>query len=218
MQALSLSETELHETLARAREIADRGGERVAPDVAFDAYVQAAEEMGIPREAILQALRERSAGAGFEFAEGQRVFAPSLDGFWYPARIVNIGDLTAVVKFDQGESHSCAMADLRPLALIPGRKLEVDWPGWGWWTVTVESYDAESGALCVTDGWSSKRLSLNKVRLPSRIASPAGTAERRLAAVSRAALIRCGVLAGGAGLAAGVLLDRLLPWLLAFLR
>jgi hypothetical protein len=218
MQALPLSDVELHETLERAREIASQSSTGGVPDTSGEAFLKAAEEVGIPREAILQALRERQSALGLSFEVGQTIFAPSVDGFWYPAEIVSLGQHTAEVQFVQGDRHTCALADLRPLALIPGRKLEVDWPHWGWWRVTVESYDPEAGTLSVTDGWSKKRFPISKTRLPSKIASPAQKQERRLAAIAHPALVRCSLLAGGAGVAAGVLLDRVLPWLLAFFR
>jgi hypothetical protein len=218
MPALPLSDVELRETLERAREIATKSSEWVAPDPSGEAFLNAAEEIGIPREALLQALRERQSALGLSFTVGQTIFAPSVDGFWYPAEVTSVGQHTAEVQFVHGGSHTCALADLRPLALIPGRKLQADWPQWGWCTVTVESYDPETGQLTATDGWSKKRLPIRKIRLPEKIASPPSQEERRLAALSRAALIRCGLLAGGIGLAAGVLLDRLLPLLLPFLR
>jgi hypothetical protein len=218
MQSLQLSDEVLRETLERTCEIATRSSEWTVPDVAGEAYLKAAEEVGIPREAVLQALRERQAGLGLSVEVGQTVFAPSVDGFWYPARIESVGQHTAAVQFVHGDGHTCALADLRPLALVPGRKLEVDWPHWGWCTVSVESYDSQTGTVTATDGWSSKRFPMRKIRLPVNIASPLARKERRLAAISRTALVRCSLLAGGVGLSTGLLLDRILPLLLPSLR
>jgi hypothetical protein len=84
--------------------------------------------------------------------------------------------------------------------------------------VSVESYDPQAGTLTATDGWSRKRFPIRKIRLPAKIAASPPREERRLAAFSRDALVRCSLLAGGVGLAAGLLLDRVLPLLLPFLR
>jgi hypothetical protein len=221
MPTVHLSEEELRETLQRARQIAEQGRELAAPEVDYEAYLKAAEEVGLPRSAVLQALRERQLIPAETFAAGQMVFAPSADGYWYPATLVDLESHTATVRFLSGGEHTCALADLRPLSLIPGRKLEADLKGWGWWSAIVEKYDPQSGKVSVLhDDWmgGKEKVSLQKIRLPAKLASPPKQEEKRLATLSRKILTRWALLAGGAGLAAGILLDRLLPFLLPFLR
>ena len=59
MQTIHLSEEQVRETVQRAREIAEHSPAPAASVSDLEAYVRAAEELGIPREAMLQALRER---------------------------------------------------------------------------------------------------------------------------------------------------------------
>lgn len=213
MPQLHLSETDLSETLTRARQIAEQ---RPVPALAgpdCEALLAAGEEMGLPREAVLQALRERIPVTAEAFAAGETVFAPSVDGSWYPAAIVDLGSHSATVRFHNGGEHTCAQGDLRPLALVPGRKVQADWPGWGWCTVDVVKYEPKQEKLTLSDGWSKKTLSLRKVRLSPKLASPPTLEERRIAALTRSALVRCSLLAGSAGVGIGLLLG----WLLRFL-
>lgn len=213
MPQLHLSETDLSETLTRARQIAEHRPTPALAGAECEALLAAGEEMGLPREAILQALRERVPVAAESFAAGETVFAPSVDGSWYPATIVDLGSHSATVRFHNGGEHTVALGDLRPLALVPGRKVQADWPGWGWYTVDVVKYEPKQGKVTLSDGWSKKTLSLQKVRLSSRLASPPTVEERRLTAVTRRTLVRCSLLAGGVGVGLGVLLE----WLLRFL-
>jgi len=213
MSNLQLSEADLSDTLTRARAIAEQGQALALRAGDYEALVAAGEEMGIPRDAILQALRERHPVATEVITLGQLVFAPSMDGSWYPATVASLGDHTATVRFINGGEHTCAPGDLRSLTLVPGRKVQADWPTWGWCDVTVEKYDEKSGKVTLSDGWSKKSFELDKIRLSSRLATPPSPQERRLASLSRATLLRCSLLAGGAGMTLGALL----MWLLRFL-
>jgi hypothetical protein len=144
MQQLHLSEEELQETLARARQLS-RLSYGEDSDTAMEPYLRAGEEVGIPREALKQALSERLALSTPEFSVGDTVFAPSVDGFWYSAQVLTLDGARSTVRFFKGSEHSCATADLRALALIPGRMLQVDWKDWGWSNAKVIKHDALSG-------------------------------------------------------------------------
>ena len=211
-----LSEEESRETVQRAREIAEQGREPAALEADYEVYLQAAEEVGVSREAVLQALRERLLVPSRAFAEGETVFAPSSDGFWYPAVLKSLGEQTAAVEFVSGGEHTCALADLRPLTLIPGRKLQADLKGWGWGDAIVERHDAGKRKVRVVhDDWfgTKETVPLTGVRLAREHAVPERRTERNPEQLARAALVRYGVLAGGAGVALGLLLAKLLPFL-----
>src|SRR5690349_16113217 len=117
MQQLHLSEEELQETLARARQLS-RLSYGTDSESAMEPYLRAGEEVGIPREALKQALSERLALTTPEYSVGDAVFAPSVDGFWYAAQILTLDSGRATVRFLKGSEHACAKADLRSLALI----------------------------------------------------------------------------------------------------
>ncbi len=108
------------------------------------------------------------------------------------------------------------MADLRTCSLIPGRKVQVQWPGWGWWNAIIDEHNPENGKITVlADYWSEERREFDLADLRE---GAAVDGRERKALLPRAALLRCSLLAGGAGLLLGLLLERLLPWLLPFLR
>jgi hypothetical protein len=218
MPLRQLTEEELGETLQRAREISAQTAGPVLPDAELQAYLQAGEEVGVPQEALLQALRERQLAAPVELRVGELAFAPSADGHLYPAEVLALTDHTASVRFVSGAEHTCARIDLRPLALVPGRKLEADIADWGWWGAIVEKYNPEKRKVdIVHDDWTGTKetVPLHRLRLtPKAIAPP----QRKTGPAMQSALMKCALLAGGVGVAAGILLDRLLPLLLPFLR
>lgn len=219
---LQLSEEELRDTLQRAREIAVHSQTPAQREAAYEEYLRAAEEMGIPRAALLQALYERLALPAESFAPGQLVFALSHDGCWYPAEIQSIGEHAATVRFVSGGEHSCALGDLHPLSLVPGRKLQAESKDVGWCDAEVKEYKADSGKVRVTMyGWelgTDATVPLRKLRLTREIAQPPTPVERRMATLTRSALLRSGVMGGILGLVAGVLLSQWLPYLLHLIR
>jgi hypothetical protein len=207
---LPLGEEELQSTLRRAREIAQQGT-AAAPSGDLELYLTAAEEMGIPREALAQALRERNLLPP-NVQVGEQYFAPSADGFWYVARVREVNGADATVEFAGGGERSCALVDLRPLDLVPGRRLQVDWPDWGWTSVEVNRHDPKKGKVKVTSWLQPTTVSLAKLRLhPNDVRS-------RQRESGRGLLLRWTMAAGGAGFALGVLAAKVLPMLLPFLR
>src|SRR5437016_2718188 len=123
MQSLQFSEEERRETLRRAQEIADNPPAR-SETGELESYLRAAEETGIPRDAVLAALRERLLVPADSLKEGDLVFAPSADGASYPARIDRFQGDEVVVTFMSGGEHTLALASIRPLGLVPGRQLQ----------------------------------------------------------------------------------------------
>src|SRR5215831_3682594 len=120
MESLHFSEEEKRETLRRAQEIAE-APKPVAPADDLQAYLDAAEEAGVPRSAMLAALQERLIVSGQPFKEGDLVLAPSADGACYPARIELLADSDATVQFISGGEHTVSLGLLRPLGIVPGR-------------------------------------------------------------------------------------------------
>lgn len=219
MPLTQLSNEEVSETLTRAREIAAYSRELDSPEREYDAYLQAAEEMGVPREAMLQALRERMLVPGENMEVGQHVFAPSADGYWYVAELLSTSDHTAKVRFLSSGEHTCALADLRPLGLIPGRKLQADVKDWGWYKCYVLRHDAEKNKVQVShDDWAPQQewVNLRKLRLTKDHVHPKKTPDTR--EDTKGILARAMLLALGFGTVLGFFLDRILPHLFPFFR
>lgn len=218
MSSLRLTEEELTQTIQRAREISGQSAVALEAAGETEQYIQIAEELGIPREAIELALRERQALPTQDFSAGEIVFAPSADGFWYPATITVAGAHTAQVRFIKGGEHSVALTDLRPLGLVPGRKIEANLKSWGWWGGTLDTYEPKNGKI-VMDSWGEKnKTTLADIRLTPKIASPPTKLEQRQMALTQKALTRCALLSGSIGLAGGLALAQLWPWLMQLIR
>lgn len=209
MQRLHLSAEELSETIERARVLARHGPDGPILDADVDAYVSAAEEVGVPREAFLHALRERLQLHQPEFQVGDRVFAPSADGHWYLAELLAVAGPAAQVRFLSGAQHQCAAAELRSGSLIPGRKVQVDWPGWGWYSTAVIRLDERKGRLKAGNNWGACTVPLEKVRLTATLANPSyqSSAER-----GRRPWAVLAWVAAAAGVA-GYLVGQLVPFL-----
>ena len=156
--SVRLSDEELRAVLARAEEI-ERGSRRGdAVNAEFNAVVEAGVAVGLARNAIEQALRERGDLLPEILAPGDRVFAQSADGNFYPADVVGVEGRAARVRFLRGSEHAVALDQVRRFSMIPGERVVVNWPWWGEWTCTVVSYDAARQKVKVYDGWGEHRV------------------------------------------------------------
>lgn len=150
---MMLQQEQIREVLARAEEIQQQSHLSTS-QTDVDQVVRAAEEAGLNREAVLQAIRERLSLVSEPPQAGERVFAKSADGNFYPCEVVSATSNTVRVRFAKGGEHTVSIAEARPCSFMPGQRIVVPWPGWGWWPVTVVSYDAKSDLVKVTDAWS----------------------------------------------------------------
>jgi hypothetical protein len=146
---MPLSDEEIRALVARAEQL-QRSSE---PDGAeTEALVRAAEDLGISRSAMEQALQERRASL-LRPAVGDVVFAKSSDEKFYPAEVVGAGRHGYEVHYLRGGQSVVTADELLPPPTLPGARVTCPWPGWGAWTGTVLSYDAAAGTLTVSDGW-----------------------------------------------------------------
>lgn len=160
-----MDQDELRQLLTRAEEIQAQSNVDVRLDEELRQVVAAAEEAGLDRESIMRALKERKSLVR-PLAEGELVFARSADGHSYPARLTSVDALSATVKFLNGGDSVQSLEDVRRLAVIPGMKLEVPWPNWGWWPANVVSFDVENSKVKMNDGWGNEHtFHISDVRL-----------------------------------------------------
>jgi hypothetical protein len=208
MPELRLGQEELSRTLSRAQEIAAAGPAASPLEERFAAYLQATDELGLPREAVIQALKEQLDIQHLEVVAGGRVFAPSADGFSYTATVVAEEKGGVKVRFDAGSEAVCDLTELRPFSLTPGTIIEGCWKGDdGWYAARVRKYDAEKGRVTVVyraDGVV-EQLPLDRIRL-APIVRPSSQS-RLLWAPVPVVDLALKLLAGGA---LGFLLARLL--------
>lgn len=199
MRLLNLSEEERRTTLRRAIEIAqstESVEETAQAEDELEMYLKASEEAGIPRAATLQALKERLLVPIEAHKPGDLVFAPSTDGRLYVATVIRTDPTSAIVRFDKGGELSIALGDLRPLGMVPGRKLQFHKDG-SWWNGSVKTYDTKSQQLELEAAayGTVKKIKFKDVRLLPEVPT---TADKVNALLWRASLI-----AGGVGMGIG---------------
>jgi hypothetical protein len=168
MRTRELNDSEMDGILQRADEIAREGIHVLDPQAAYAPYLDAAEEMGIPREAVIYALEERLRTPLEPIRPGARVFAMGADGAFYAARIESIDKLRAQVWFANGSAHTCSVTHLRPFGMIPGRRFEVFYRPWSQWIpASVQKYseECEMADVVYCDGERST-VALHEIRLP----------------------------------------------------
>lgn len=165
-----LTEQQIKEALSRAEEIHLRAAMADEHGPAIESVLAAAEEIGLPREAMRQALRERL-GSPMNPQVGDRVFARSVDGHFYVATVEGISPDGVDVKFLSGGASQLSLADLRPFTFAPGMKIYAHWPVWGWCKVDVVGFDSKRDRVVCSDGWSEKKMKLHEVRLGKAKAS-----------------------------------------------
>ncbi|AIE84434.1 hypothetical protein [Fimbriimonas ginsengisoli] len=156
MAETHLTETQVHDVIIRAGEIEQRlrSGANTSE---LENVLAAAQEAGLSREAVLQAMQEHLDLLGEPPKEGDLVFAKSTDGKFYAAKLLQVGKGAPRVCFLNGGETNVSFEDIRPLAITPGTRVVCKWPDWGDWTSTVIRYDAQRSTVRVSDGWGSEK-------------------------------------------------------------
>lgn len=159
-----LDEQAIREILVRAEQI--HLGSSFEEESEHKALIKAAEEAGLPREAVEQALRESLENAKLQTSPGEFVFAPSTDGKLYVAEVLNSGSSQIKVRFLNGSEASISAESAQAASFHPGTKVYANWPHWGWWNCTVLGYDQPNRLLRLTDGMGSeKTFPLTEIRI-----------------------------------------------------
>lgn len=191
---MRLTDQELRKVLARAEEIERAAQQDDDRNIEPDAVIGAAEELGISRHAVEQAMTELLDLPLELPVVGSLTWARSVDNKFYAAEVLSVSEQGAWVRFLRGSEQQLPLSDLRPCAFVPGERVVVDWPMWGPWTCTVLGYDEEDGRIKVSDNWgSTKTFPIEEVWL-SKARSDPRVARRHLAVK----LIGFGVAAGAA--------------------
>ncbi len=193
---------EVAAVIRRATEIEEQTRHIAASDDEIAQFVRAAEEMGLSRDATLQALRERLHYSADAYDEGKLVFAKSGDGRYYPAKLLKKGSNEADVRFSTGGEASVSLSALRPFSITPGVKLEYNSPTFMTWTTgDVVRVNPDTGSVTVTCYYVEETMPLERIRLPL---------EKPESAKHRAELWAVGLTSG----LSGAVLGALALWLL----
>jgi len=209
---LQLSEEDVSQTLRRASEIVEQQSAlTVNPETtsSFEIHLRSAEEAGIPRAAMLQALSERYILSAPSLKEGEIVFAPSADKAWYAAAVKNVVNESSVtIEFLSGGEQTTAVTDIRPATLIPGRQVQFDYsvvaPGMHgiWHTGKILQYDSNARTATVQYGYTPYSVPLSKLRLQPET--------QQVPLRIRSLVFRVALIAGGFGTAIGFLIGHFL--------
>ena len=209
---LQLSEEDLSQAYYRASQIVEQQAD-IGPAQAgtedYEHYLAAAEEAGVPRQAMLQALRERFLLPAEGTQSGDIVFAPAADKAWHAASVIRMeSETSVVVKFLAGGEQSVAVTDIRPLGLVPGREVEFDYavvvPEMRgiWHKGKVAEYHASTQQAKITYGLTPYTVPLTKLRLQAE--------KQEVPSRVRTLLFRAVLIAGSIGGGVGFLLGHFL--------
>lgn len=193
-QVRHISDSELQGVIERAHEI---GGEyeSLLEGHAARSYVSAAEEAGVPREAILEALRERLYSDEATYDEGMLVFASNGEGWFVAAKVLEDRGSTVYIKVLAGTKTEVAKEDIRPLNMMPGGRIHFSYYG-SWQAGEITAYDNDARVVSV-NYWGTKE---NKPLTDVRIKDMRG--KRQMSEMARAWAYSAAAFLAGSGIGA----------------
>lgn len=153
------------------RQVLDRAQQLLSADQKLDVYrafIDAAEEVGIPRNAVEQALLERLNTPKLNVAPDAMVWAPGADGHLYPAKVKSTTETHAEILFSNGAHSHVLLDQIQSFALTPGLKIEAQLPSWNYWTLMdVQTYNPVANAVTISYWGTEYTITLDKLRLPT---------------------------------------------------
>jgi hypothetical protein len=162
-----LSDEELAAVVRRAHEIHALQGRLEESRGSLGEYVAAAEEMGVPRDAMMQALNERFAFLNREVTPGMLVFARSSDGRNYAAKVVSADGDAVAVRFLNGGEGTVGRHELQEASFAPGAVYEYYSPmNMRYVRGSVVRYDQDAVGVTFNTWGIEETVSLAKVRTP----------------------------------------------------
>jgi hypothetical protein len=160
-----LSDEELAAVVRRAHEIQALQGRLEQSRGTMEEYVSAAEEMGVPRDAMMQALNERFAFLNREIEPGLLVFARSSDGRYYAAKVLEARGDAVAVRFLNGGEGTVGRHELQEAAFAPGTDYEYQSPSYMMHVrATVVRYDRDAMTVTFNYWGTEETVPLSKVR------------------------------------------------------
>jgi hypothetical protein len=200
---------EMAAVLAKAELIQDQAS-HLESDPQVKELLVAAEEAGLDRLSVLQALREVLSDQAqknvIEYKQGELVFAKSNDGCSYPAFIESVEKGSVVVKFANGAQDRLPAEDIKPFRMAPGAKVEFSSAStsWYWMKGEVQRFNPDTRSTALSYWGSEQLIPLEKIRLakePIRFS---------LSAAKQSVFVMLGIAAGSGllGLLLGLLISR----------
>jgi hypothetical protein len=160
-----LSDEELAAVVQRAHEIGSLQGRLDESRRGLEEYVKVAEEMGVPREAMMQALSERFSFLDREIETGTLVFAKSSDGRAYAAKVVSAGEDSVHVRFLNGGEARVGRHELQEASFSPGAQYEYHSPSYMMYLKSaVVRFDRDAMTVTFNYWGTEETVPLSKVR------------------------------------------------------
>lgn len=154
------------EILERAEELADRTQKLLENRPELKEMIEAAVESGLPRESVMEALRERLIEYEFHYKENELVFAISEDGCWYPAVFLGQSGNRVQLRYMSGGEGVVGFEEVKPFHIKPGMKVQAFSNTYKTWTdAKVNSYNPDSRSVQCNVWYSEESVSIEKVRL-----------------------------------------------------
>lgn len=167
---MQLEQNEVREILARAQEIQSTRHESQMNQAEIETFLQAAEESGMQREAVLQALRERFIVPGVDsLSAGELVLAKGADNHWYIAKVRSHVGQSTEVEFYNGSVAKMPTSDISPLDLKPGMKASAYLTSYAMWCgVKVLSVNLNAGTVRISCWGSEETIPFENLRIHVR--------------------------------------------------
>ena len=161
-----LSDEEIAAVVERAHEISELETRLKPGESEMEQYVRVAEEMGVPREAMEQALKERFAFLEEKLDTGQIVFAKSGDGHFYLAKVKSAAEGRAQIKFMNGSDAVVGVHELQRATFTPGTQMDFYTKQYGMYIRgTCEAFNETAQTISLRAWGEMHSVPLDKVRL-----------------------------------------------------
>lgn len=160
-----LNQETIRTILLRAQEIDRESHVDPQNDPKFASLVSAADEAGINKDSVIQALRERVAILSAEPEIGDKVFALSVDGDYHLAKFLGESGEYSSVEFYGGGTAKILSTMIKPFQMIPGAEVQVPWDRKKWVSGKVIDLDEENKWLYVEVDGISRYIDYDKVRI-----------------------------------------------------
>ncbi len=192
-----MDEAAIKEILNRATEIDASQSLSVEENPEYDNLLRSADEAGIKRESVLQALRERLGYVEQPLKADDFVFARVPSGEGYPANVISVESDGVLVKFTSGATLKVPRSAVTPFLGLPGDQVMVPWTD-SWWTLgSVDEYVPEKKMVRVKAMGKTKYFMLHELKQPPVGAKAAPTSAQpvlpRLAIAAGSLLVGAGL-------------------------
>lgn len=156
--------------LNRAAELEAKDLNALEHQLEWQPLLDAAEEAGLSREAVLTALRERLSDKAEEWVSGDLVFAQSPDRRWYAAVFDSRVREGIKVRYLHGGEGVLDLEKVQRFALAPGQSVEANGSFKVWSPSQIVRFNPDSRSVTIKTWGNEELVPLERIRLPAESA------------------------------------------------